>query len=100
MLYKTIRILLGLALVFTLSCNKDESNNVKQEDGTVWISGGLAYCAEQIHLDNGDTLIVSMEDVIPFTAGVRVTVKYKETGLNESCSPGINCEIIEIKKAQ
>jgi len=98
--YKTVKILSGIALMLALSCNKDDSNDIKQEDGTVWLSGGLAYCAEQIHLDNGDTLIVNIEDIISFTSGVRVTVKYKEIGLNEVCSPGIDCEIIEIKKVQ
>lgn len=100
MLFKTVGFLLGLALLVSLSCNKDDSNDVKQEEGFIWISGGLAYCAEQIHLDNGDTLIVNLEDIRFFTSGEKVNVKYKELGLNESCSPGIECEIIEIKKAQ
>ena len=96
----TQRILLGLALVFALSCNKDDEddNSIKQENGNVWLSGGLAYCAEQIHLDNGDTLIINVEDIISFTSGDRVSVKYKEIGKNKFCSPGIDCEIIEIKK--
>jgi hypothetical protein len=96
------RIIFGLALVVLLSCYEDDGNGVsiKQQDGNVWISGGLAVCAEQIHLDNGDALIVKMEDIIAFRTGDRVNVKYKEIGLNESCTPGINCEIIEIKKVQ
>ena len=96
------RILIGFALVFSLSCKKDHGNSgsIKREYGKVWLSGGLAYCAEQIHLENGDTLIVNLEDVIYFRSGDRVRVKYKEIGLNESCSPGIDCEIIEIKKVQ
>ena len=98
----TKRILLGLVLVFFLSCNKDDvnDNSIKQQNGAVWISGGLAVCAEQIHLDNGDTLIVNLEDVISFRTGDRVNVKYKEIGINESCAPGIDCKIIEIKKVQ
>jgi len=94
------RILLGLVLVFFLSCNNDDSNDVSinQQDGDVWLSGGLTVCAEQIHLDNGDTLIVNLEDIISFRTGDRVNVKYKEIGLNESCTPGIDCEIIEIAK--
>lgn len=97
----TRKILFGLALVFALSCNKDDDNDsIKQGNGEVWLSGGLAYCAEQIHLDNGSTLIVNMEDIISFKSGDRVNVKYKETGLNKTCSPGIDCEIIEIKKAE
>lgn len=98
----TKRILLGLVLVFFLSCNKDEGNDssIKQQDGAVWLSGGLAVCAEQIHLDNGDILIVNMEDILSFKSGDRVNVKFKEIGLNESCTPGIDCKIIEIKKVQ
>jgi len=92
-------ILLGLVLLFALSCNKDD-DAVKMENGKVWLSGGLAYCAEQIHLDNGDTLIVNMEDLMSFTSGDRVNVKYKEIGINKSCSQGIDCEIIEIKKVE
>lgn len=97
----TRKILFGLALVFALSCNKDDDNDsIKQGNGEVWLSGGLAYCAEQIHLDNGGTLIVNMEDIISLKSGDRVNVKYKEIGLNKTCSPGIDCEIIEIKKAE
>ena len=92
-------ILLGLVFVFALSCNKDD-DAIKKENGKVWLSGGLTYCAEQIHLDNGDTLIVKIEDLITFTSGDRVNVKYKEIGINKSCSPGIECEIIEIKKVE
>jgi len=91
------KVLLGLTLLAFLSCKKDEGDNIiKQESGEVWVSGGLAYCAEQIHLDNGVTLIVKIEDLISFKSGDRVTVKYKEIGINEFCSPSIDCEIIEI----
>ena len=96
-------ILLGFALVFTLSCcNKDNGNDdsIKQENGNVRLNGGLANCAEQIHLDNGDTLIVNVEDIISFRSGDRVSVKYKGKGINKFCSPCIDCEIIEIKKVQ
>ena len=96
----TRKILFGLAFVFALSCNKDDDNDFKQGNGEVWLSGGLAYCAEQIHLDNGGTLIVNMEEIISFKSGDRVNVKYKEIGLNKTCSPGIDCEIIEIKKTE
>jgi hypothetical protein len=98
----TKNILPGLVLVSFLSCNKDDGNDssINQQDGDLWLSGGLAVCAKQIHLDNGDTLIVNLEDIISFRTGDRVNVKYKEIGLNESCTPGIDCEIIEIKKVQ
>lgn len=95
------KVLLGLTLMFALSCNKNDSeDSIKQENGNVWLSGGLAYCAEQIHLDKGDTLIVNLEDIISFRSGDRVTVKYKEISINEFCSPYIDCEIIEIKKVE
>lgn len=96
------KILIGLlALIFALSCNtEDDDDYVRQEKGNVWLSGGLAYCAEQIHLDNGDTLIVNLEDIISFKSGDRVHVKYKEIGINESCPPGIDCEIVDIEKIE
>jgi hypothetical protein len=94
-------ILIGLALLFALSCNKDNDEDAaKLEKGSIWLSGGLMYCAEQIHLDNGDTLIVSIEDVISFTSGDRVNVMYRETGINEMCPPGIDCEIIKIQEIE
>lgn len=94
-------IIYGLTLLFALSCNQDDRESfIKRENGKVWLSGGLAYCAEQIHLDNGDTLIVSLEEIISFRSGDRVNVKYKEIGINEFCSPSIDCEIIEIKKVE
>jgi hypothetical protein len=93
--------LIGLALLFAFSCKKhDDDDFIKQENGNVWLSGGLAVCAEQIHLDNGDTLIANLEDVITFTSGDRVNIKYKEMGINEFCPPGIDCEILEIKEIE
>ena len=101
----TIFKLSAFVLLFALissGCKKDggDNNSIKHENGNVWLSGGLANCAEQIHLDNGDALIVNVEDIISFTSGDRVSVKYKEIGINKFCSPGIDCEIIEIKKIQ
>jgi len=96
---KTLSIALLLFALIFAGCKKDD-DAVKMENGKVWLSGGLAYCAEQIHLDNGDTLIVNMEDLLSFTSGDRVNVKYKEIGINKVCSQGIDCEIIEIKKVE
>ena len=94
-------VLLGVTLFLAISCNKDDGeDSVKQENGNVWLSGGLAYCAEQIHLDNGDTLIVTLEEIISFKSGDQVIVKYKEIGINEFCPPCIDCEIIEIIKVE
>nr|WP_321353499.1 hypothetical protein [uncultured Draconibacterium sp.] len=95
------KILIGLVLFFALSCNKEnDDDSIRQQKGNVWLSGGLFYCAEQIHLDNGDTLIVNLEDIISFKSGDRVNVKYKEIGINESCPPGIDCEIVDIKRIE
>ena len=96
---KTLSISLLLFVLIFAGCKKDDET-VKKENGKVWLSGGLAYCAEQIHLDNGDTLIVKIEDLITFTSGDRVNVKYKDIGINKVCSQGIDCEIIEIKKVE
>jgi hypothetical protein len=95
-------ILPGLVLASFFSCVNDDSSGgaVKQQDGDIWLSGGLGACAEQIHLANGDTLIVDLEDITSFGTGDRVIVKYKEIGVNKSCAPGIDCEIIEIRKIQ
>lgn len=95
-------ILPGLVLALFFSCVNDDSNGgaIKQQDGDIWLSGGLGACAEQIHLTNGDTLIVDLEDITSFGTGDRVNVKYKEIGVNKSCTPGIDCEIIEIRKIQ
>jgi hypothetical protein len=95
-------VLLVFLLISIFSCNKkdDVDDGMKQGNGKVWLSGGLAYCAEQIHLDNGDTLIVSIDEIITFKTDDSVEVKYKELGINEFCSPFIDCEIIEIKKVE
>ena len=93
------RILLGLLLLFALSCNKEDDIDIfKNGNGTVWISGGLADCAEQIRLDNGNILIVEVDEINSFKSGDRVIVKYKETGTSILCSPSIECEIIKIEK--
>ncbi|WPR76559.1 hypothetical protein [Algoriphagus sp. NG3] len=83
-----------------LSCTNDDEDIVKSKDGEIWRSGGLYYCAEQIHLDNGDTLIVELRDVMNFVGGDRVTIKYKELDRNKNCSYGINCQVIELKKIE
>ena len=98
------KLLLLVTLTLYLSfcffgCNEESiENSIKQKNGTVWISGGLFYCPLQIHLDNGDTLIVNLEDIGSFRSDDRVNVRYKEIGKNEFCSPCIDCEIIKIKK--
>ncbi len=97
----TKAILFGLALIIALSCNKeDDKDNVRKEKGTVWLSGGLNYCAAQIRLDKRDTLVVTHKEIISFKSGDRVEVTYKEAGVNEHCPPFIKCEIIEMKKIE
>lgn len=89
-----------LVLFFAFSCNKEVESNIKQQYGKVWLSGGLLYCAEQIHLDCGDTLIASNGLLIPFKSGDRVNVKYRETGFNKNCISYIDCEIVEISRKE
>ncbi|MEB2777833.1 hypothetical protein SYJ56_21135 [Algoriphagus sp. D3-2-R+10] len=93
-------IIFLFASLLLLSCNSDDEDILRTENGEIWRSGGLYYCAEQIHLDNGDTLIVNIKDVITYVGGDRVTIKYKELGRNENCSYGINCQVIELNKIE
>lgn len=92
----------GFVAIFLLSCDKrdDDDKGIKQESGNVWLSGGLAVCAEQLHLDTGDTLIASIEKIGTLKTGDRVVVKYRELGISNACPPYINCEIIEITKVE
>lgn len=92
-------LILGFALLVTLSCSKEDSD-IKRESGSVWLSGGLAYCAEQIRLDNGDTLTTPKASLISFKSGDKVNVKYRKMGINKNCTPYIDCEIIEITKLE
>ena len=97
----TKSIIFGLVLFLAVSCSKgDNDKDIKHESGKVWLSGGLYYCAEQIHLDNGDTLTTLKGALISFISGDRVDVKYKEIGANENCTSYIDCEIIEINKTE
>lgn len=94
-------IFLGIFLLVAFSCNKNEDNNlVKEGKGTLFLSGGYAFCAEQIRLDNKDTLVISLFefDIRQLKSGDRVSVKYKEKGINEFCPPYIDCEVIELRK--
>jgi hypothetical protein len=92
---------LAIAMLVLFSCSKEELPvGVKEGKGTVWLSGGLMFCAEQIRMDCGDTLIVAEQmEIYAFKSGERVLVKYKETGAIETaCNIGKNCELIEIEK--
>lgn len=95
------RIILFIVLsLIILACDKEEEpeSGIKKGTGTLWRSGGLYYCAEQIRMDNGDTLIViNREELYRFQSGDRVRITYIENGQNETgCTIGKDCEIIEI----
>lgn len=95
-------LFLVIALLVLFSCSKEKEEIpalVKEGKGTVWLSGGLYFCAEQIRMDNGDTLIVADQmEIYAFKSGERILVKYEETEAIESgCNIGIDCEIIEIE---
>ncbi|WP_192349155.1 hypothetical protein [Algoriphagus sp. Y33] len=83
-----------------LSCNTDDEDIMKTGNGEIWRSGGLYYCAEQIHLNNDDTLIVHIRDVDDYAGGDRITIIFKELGRNENCCYEINCRIIELNKLE
>ncbi|UZD22836.1 hypothetical protein PBT90_05315 [Algoriphagus halophytocola] len=91
-------IFYGLLLLSVPSCSMDDEDFIRTETGEIWLSGGLNHCAHQIRLDTGDTLVVDLKDLSDYITGDRVSVKYKELGLNEFCSPKIDCSIIEISK--
>ena len=97
-------LLLSIVLFISFSCSKksDEKDfEIKEGTGTVWLSGGLYFCAVQIRMEKGDTLIPferRNEIKIRFNGDDRVNVKYREIVPKQSgCSIGIDCEIIEIK---
>lgn len=100
-----VKILL-LAVLFSsllYACNKeknDDLSEIKEGNGTIWLSGGLYFCAEQIRMDEGDTLVSDERGAIfQFTAGDKVHVKYYEKEIRESgCTIGKECEIIAINK--
>lgn len=99
-----IKVFFAILFALTiLSCSKEKEElpaGIKQGKGTVWLSGGLMFCAEQIRMDSGDTLIIANRtEISPFRSGDRVKVKYQETEQNEKrCNIGIACELIEIEK--
>jgi hypothetical protein len=96
-------IFLIIATTF-YACSKEEEINseFKEGTGTIWLSGGLMFCAEQIRMENGDTLIpVNQEELYNYRSGQLVNLKFKEKETKESvCSVGKDCEIIEISLAE
>jgi hypothetical protein len=90
-------------LVFLFSCGKETEEvepMVLEGIGTVWHSGGLMYCATQVRMENGDTLIPHQfnTELMKFKTGNRVQLKYTELTIRElGCKIGKDCKIIEVK---
>lgn len=99
-----IKVFFAILFALTiLSCTKEKEElpaGIKQGKGIVWLSGGVMFCAEQIRMDSGDTLIVADQmEIYAFKSGERVLVKYKETeAIETGCNIGKDCKIIEIEK--
>lgn len=94
-------IYLTIILVVTSSCSNepDENNSeTKQGTGTLWLSGGLYFCATQIRMESGDTLIpVNEEMVLMYNSGQKLNLSYKVLENKESgCSIGKDCKIDKV----
>lgn len=79
---------------------EDDEPRVMEGNGTVWLSGGLMYCATQFRMENGDTLIPNQftSELVKLKSGNQVRLKYKELTIRESgCTIGKDCKIIEVK---
>jgi hypothetical protein len=74
-----------------------------ESTGTVWLSGGLYYCATQFRMDTGDTLVPNQitSELIALKSGDRINLKYSILEERESgCSIGKDCRVIGITKLQ
>jgi hypothetical protein len=97
------KIIGGFILLFLISCGKEtenEESQILEGTGTVWLSGGLMYCATQIRMENGDTLIPSQfnTEIMKLKTGNRIQLKYQELAIRESgCLIGKDCKIFEVK---
>ena len=97
-----IRIFAIAILIFLISCGKEtenEESQILEGTGTVWLSGGLMYCATQVRMENGDTLIPNQftTELMKLKTGTRIKLKYKELTIRESgCTIGKDCKIIEV----
>lgn len=99
-----IGLLLFMLILFG-ACSKNDDQQTKYKEGTgeVWLSGGLWYCATQIRMENGDTLIPVPEIEVhsKFTSGEKVNVIFIESDDKKSgCTIGKECEIIDIRLAE
>ena len=92
-----------IVMIFLISCGKETEDvelQVLEGTGTIWLSGGLMYCATQVSMENGDTLIPNQfnTELMKLKTGNRVQLKYKELTIRESgCTIGKDCKIIEVK---
>ncbi len=92
-----------IVLIFLISCGQETEDDeplVLEGTGTVWLSGGLMYCATQIRMENGDTLIPNQfnTEIMKLKTGNQIRLKYKELTIRESgCTIGKDCKIIEVK---
>ena len=92
-----------IVLIFLLSCGKEtetDKTQILEGTGTVWLSGGLMYCATQFRMENGDTLIPNQftSELVKLKSGNQIRLKYKELTTRESgCTIGKDCKIIEVK---
>jgi hypothetical protein len=92
-----------IVFIILLSCGKEtgiDEPQILEGTGTVWLSGGLAYCATQFRMENGDTLIPNQftTELVKLKAGNRIRLKYQEPTIRESgCKIGKDCKIIEVK---
>ena len=96
------KIIGAIILLFLISCGKEtenEEHEILEGTGTIWFSGGLMYCATQVRMENGDTLIPNQfsAELMKFKTGNRVKLKYQELNIRESgCTIGKDCKIIEV----
>jgi hypothetical protein len=97
------KIVFTIIIILLFSCGKDAETNetqILEGTGTVWLSGGLMYCATQVRMENGDTLIPNQfnTEIMKLKTGNRVQLKYQELAIRESgCTIGKDCKIIEMK---
>ena len=96
------KIIALIILISLFSCGKEHENEepmIMEGTGTVWLSGGLMYCAIQLRMENGDTLIPNQfsTEIMKLKTGNRIRLKYQELTIRESgCTIGKDCKIIEI----
>lgn len=77
-----------------------EEDQIFEGNGTVWLSGGLMYCATQFRMENGDTLIPNQitSELVKLKYGDHVRLKYMELRIRESgCKIGKDCKIVELE---